>query len=411
MKSPYPQRTRANWIKAEIVVVKRLRQWTIGVLLLSSLSGHAVAASMMDDFIDPQDGMFDVSHWLAERKGFFPIPIIITEPAVGFGLGAGLLFLHDPLAGKTPDGETFDPQNIDQKGRIIPPSVSGLFGAYTENDSWFVGGAHMGVWKNDQVRYTGVLAQASLNLKFYGLDGGNGPSSGGLQFNIEPTIFLQEVKFRIKNSDFFAGINYLLLDSTVEFSLSGLPIEIPAEKFDSKSASVSLLLDFDSRDTLFTPSDGLSAGIKASFYREAFGSDNEFEKYKGYVKYFTPLNDTLVLGLRGEVDTLNGEAPFYEYPFINLRGIPAMRYQGETVSVGEAEFRWNFVSRWSLILFGGIGNAESADFVVAAEDTVYTRGVGFRYFIARRFGAHAGVDVARGPEDTVVYLTFGQAWY
>jgi hypothetical protein len=366
---------------------------------------------MMDEFIDPQDGMFDVSHWLAERKGFFPVPIIITEPAVGFGLGAGLLFLHDPLAGKTADGETFDPQNVDEEGRLIPPSVSGLFGAYTENGTWFVGGAHMGVWKNDRVRYTGVLAQASANLKFYGLDGGNGPSSNGLEFNIEPTILLQEVKFRIKDSDFFAGINYLLLDSTVEFSLSGLPIEIPAQKFDSRSASVSLLLDFDSRDTLFTPSDGLSAGIRASFYREAFGSDNEFEKYKGYVKFFTPLTDKLVLGLRGEAETLNGEAAFYEYPFINLRGIPAMRYQGETVTVGEAEFRWNFVSRWSLILFGGIGNAESTDFVVPADDTVYTKGAGFRYFIARRFGAHAGIDVAKGPEDTVLYITFGQAWY
>lgn len=383
----------------------------IVVALLIVINGRATAASMMDDFIDPQDGMFDVSHWLAERKGFFPVPIIITEPAVGFGLGAGLLFLHDPLSGKTPDGETFDPQNVDDEGRLIPPSVSGLFGAYTENDSWFVGGAHMGVWKNDRVRYTGVLAQASLNLKFYGLDGGNGPSSNGFQFNIEPTIFLQEVKFRIKNSDFFAGINYLLLDSTVEFKFSGLPIEIPEQKFDSRSASVSLLLDYDSRDTLFTPSNGLSAGIKASLYREAFGSDNEFEKYKGYAKFFTTLTDTLVLGLRGEVETLNGEAAFYEYPFINLRGIPAMRYQGETVTVGEAEFRWNFVPRWSLILFGGIGYAESADFVFAADDTVYTRGAGFRYFIARRFGAHAGIDIAKGPEDTALYLTFGQAWY
>jgi hypothetical protein len=385
--------------------------YVVVVIFLLDICSYATAASMMDEFIDPQDGMFDVSHWLAERKGFFPIPIIITEPAVGFGLGAGLLFLHDPLAGKTADGETFDPQNIDAKGRIIPPSVSGLFGGYTENDSWFVGGAHMGVWKNDRVRYTGALAQASLNLKFYGLDGGNGPSSNGLQFNIEPTIFLQEVKFRIKNSDFFVGINYLLLDSTVEFKLSGLPIEIPAQKFNSQSASVSLLLDFDSRDTLFTPSDGLSAGVRASFYREAFGSDNEFEKYKGYVKFFTPLTDTLVLGLRGEAETLDGEAPFYEYPFINLRGIPAMRYQGETVTVGEAEFRWNFQTRWSLILFGGIGYAESADFVDAADDTVYTKGAGFRYFIARRFGAHAGVDIAKGPEDTALYITFGQAWY
>ena len=88
-----------------------------------------------------------------------------------------------------------------------------------------------------------------------------------------------------------------------------------------------------------------------------------------------------------------------------------MRYQGETVGVAEAEFRWNFTTRWSVILFGGVGEAQSADFVAASEDTVYSKGVGFRYFIARRFGAHAGVDIAKGPEDTALYITFGQAWY
>ena len=39
---------------------------------LFMMSNLAISASMMDDFIDPQDGMFDTSHWLAEKKGFFP---------------------------------------------------------------------------------------------------------------------------------------------------------------------------------------------------------------------------------------------------------------------------------------------------------------------------------------------------
>lgn len=31
-------------------------------------------------------------------------------------------------------------------------------------------------------------------------------------------------------------------------------------------------------------------------------------------------------------------------------------------------------------------------------------------FIARRFGAHVGFDIAKGPEDTAFYLQFGHAW-
>ena len=89
-----------------------------------------------------------------------------------------------------------------------------------------------------------------------------------------------------------------------------------------------------------------------------------------------------------------------------------MRYQGENVAVAEAEFRWNFTFRWSLIAFGGAGATEGVEFVPnSTDETVYSKGIGFRYFMARRFGAHAGIDIAKGPEDTALYLTFGQAWY
>ena len=39
-----------------------------------------------DTLIDPEDGMLDASDYLASASGFLPVPIIITEPAVGYGL-------------------------------------------------------------------------------------------------------------------------------------------------------------------------------------------------------------------------------------------------------------------------------------------------------------------------------------
>ena len=49
-----------------------------------------------DTLIDPEDGMLDASDYLASASGFLPIPIIITEPAVGFGLGAAVAYFHAP---------------------------------------------------------------------------------------------------------------------------------------------------------------------------------------------------------------------------------------------------------------------------------------------------------------------------
>ena len=45
-------------------------------------------------FKHESDDQFDVSNFLSSRTGFLPIPIIITEPAVGYGGGAVLTYFH-----------------------------------------------------------------------------------------------------------------------------------------------------------------------------------------------------------------------------------------------------------------------------------------------------------------------------
>jgi hypothetical protein len=65
------------------------------MLLWLFVTSHSVSAfSFLEQFTDPQDGKFDASNWLINKKGFLPVPIIITEPAIGYGGGAALLFFH-----------------------------------------------------------------------------------------------------------------------------------------------------------------------------------------------------------------------------------------------------------------------------------------------------------------------------
>jgi|GEM_PF-6816001 len=37
-----------------------------------------------------------MSRWLLEHRGFLPVPVIITDPAVGNGGGLALAFFHRP---------------------------------------------------------------------------------------------------------------------------------------------------------------------------------------------------------------------------------------------------------------------------------------------------------------------------
>ena len=91
---------------------------------------------------------------------------------------------------------------------LMPPSMTIGFGAATENGTWLAGGAHRGIWKEDHVRYLGALAQASINLTFYGLADDLLDKGSGLDFNGEGTYFLQEALFRLDDSDFFLGAHF-----------------------------------------------------------------------------------------------------------------------------------------------------------------------------------------------------------
>jgi len=364
-------------------------------------STAACSSDFFDKFIDLQDGKFDASDYLASAKGFLPIPIIITEPAIGYGLGLAVAYFHSP---KTLDHEAHP--------HYGPPSISIGFGAKTENGTYLYGGAHMGVWKDDHVRYMGALAKINVNMAFYinGREGGIF-NDVGIDFNIDGSALVQDVKFRLKETNWWLGTNYFYTAAENTFKPGEiLPPGIPDPQFDFDLASLGVYVEYDGRNTIFTPSKGLSAKLTYKNYGDNWGSDFDYDYFKGSLFHYTPFGSYSSLGLRLEAETVSGDAPFFAYPFVSLRGIPAMRYQGEDVIVGEVEYLWGFTPRWSLVLFAGAGRTSSVSRFDETSQTVGAGGLGFRYRLARKQGLQAGVDIARGPEDTSIYLTVGSAW-
>jgi hypothetical protein len=145
-------------------------------------------------------------------------------------------------------------------------------------------------------------------------------------------------------------------------------------------------------------------------FSEALGSDDDFQRVRVLGMQFFQLHPKWTLGLRGEAAASFGEVPFYLRPFIYMRGAPIMRYQGEETAQIEAELRWQFWKRFSLVGFVGGGAAWNDFERLENTQSVVAGGTGFRYEIARKFGIHMGVDVAFGPDNTAVYIQVGSAW-
>ena len=121
-------------------------------------------------FRDPVDGRIDASQYLSENAfGFLPVPIIITDPAVDGGLGLTGLFFHESEADAAARREAMQSSDEGAGRHLLPPNVSAVAAAYTGNDSWFVGGGHLGFFKEGRIRYAGGGGYGDVSLDFFWL--------------------------------------------------------------------------------------------------------------------------------------------------------------------------------------------------------------------------------------------------
>ncbi len=112
-----------------------------------------------------------------------------------------------------------------------------------------------------------------------------------------------------------------------------------------------LSVTFDSRDNIFTPLSGTYLDLSAGLFSQVLGSDDDFQRINLAAMQFVALDPNVSLGGRASATLSFGEVPFYMRPFVALRGVQAMRYQGEDVAQFEAELRWQFWKRFSLVGF------------------------------------------------------------
>lgn len=346
-------------------------------------------------FIDPEDGWLDVGGFLDTAYGFVPLVVPITEPAVGYGAGGGLIFIDK----KEPQpGQGF------QK-----PNIAAVGGLATENGSWAVFGGHSGSWFDGQWETLVGAVYGSINFDFYGIGDGvlnNNP----LGYNLEPVGGLVEVRYRFGRSPWRVGLGYAIADTEVSFDGGAIPPPISSAELDSRVAGFIPKLIYDSRNGLFTPTKGTYAEANVGLMREALGSSSDFELVGLTVVHFLPVTPKLTLGVKAEAEFSFDDVPFYARPFIDLRGVAIRRYVGEHAASLELEARWQFWQRFSLVGFAGTGIAWNNFDQFQNEQTVVTGGGGIRYELARKYGLHMGVDVAFGPDEPAIYIVFGSAW-
>lgn len=361
----------------------------------------APSTGMRGMFRDSEDGRFDMSRWLLEHRGFLPVPIIITDPAVGNGGGVALAFFHTPASTGAPDGEGTTP-------KMPTPDIYGGGAMRTENGSEAYGVGASLHFDDDRWRYRGGVAKTSFNLGFY--TPGTRLPAAAIEYNVDGVMSFQQGFRRIGERDLFVGLAWIYMDMDIGFDIASDRDRFQPHELATRSSGLGLSLEYDTRDNPFTPSRGWLGMIEGNYYLPGIGSDTAFQSYRGHAYGYWPLGSRLVLGGRADARWANGDIPFYRLPYIDLRGIGSARYQDTRAAVLETELRWNLTRRWALIGFVGAGRTWGRHNSFSDGSSQVSKGAGVRYLIARQLGMHVGVDYAWGPEDDTFYIQVGSAW-
>ena len=114
-------------------------------------------------FFDPDDGMFDVSSFLEDPRGFLPVPIVVTEPAVGYGGGGVGMFLR--------------PRREAGREGWARPNISAIGALATQNGTWGAFGGDSSRWLDGRLRTLVGGGTGNVNLDFFGFGANRGDAA------------------------------------------------------------------------------------------------------------------------------------------------------------------------------------------------------------------------------------------
>jgi len=330
----------------------------------------------------------------SSKPGFLFAPIPLSEPVLGPGLAVTGIVVYK-LANSGPHA-----------------SHTGIFAGATANGTWAGGITHSMKLRNDGIRINGLLAYGHLVQKYFGLSGNLDPP-----IDYEQDTFLLKVapRFRIDDSDWFAGFEYRY-ESTDTTSDSAIP---PAQQGRAapdaghlRVGGLSAIGAYDDRDNLYSATRGRLLEAQLGVFAPWLGGTGRFAKGRFEYRRFVSRHGRLVLGGRVKSEFIDGdEAPFFELPYLELRGYARGQIRDEITLSAEMEARYDIFWRLTGAVFGGVGWAAENYGTIFSGTTRVAGGFGVRYNLRPQDRLKLGIDIAWAVNgQPALYLRVGEAF-
>jgi hypothetical protein len=351
------------------------------------VSGSVAATEAANQLRSASDAAPEGVAAVEDDFGLVIMPIPIANPTVGTGLALVSLFTYN-----------LDPES--------PASSTALAAGMTDNGSWIAGLQQSLYWSANRYRLDLIVGRGEAHLKYFGREGGIDLSDRPIDYRLSGW-FLQP-RFQVRVADpWYAGVQATYLDAATGLELINA---LPPLELDTRLLGIGPMVNYDSRDNRFNPRQGTYAELLALRYDSRWGSDFDYDKYKFFYNRYLPVTEAMTLAARVNGVLTDGDVPFFDAPSLTLRGFPAGRYQDEQMIAAEAEARWRFADRWSVVGFVGVGKVAPDVDAFGNAPSIVSRGLGLRFLASRKEKVNIGIDYAVSPDDSAFYFRVGEAF-
>ena len=301
-------------------------------------------------------------------------------------------------------GAYFYPQTETQK-KVQPPSVTGVAGYYSSNDSAAYGIAHQSYWKENNWRFGGVIAHVDLNLD---LAAPIAPGNPSIDWSVEGELFGAIVSRRISGK-WYAGVLARYLDIRQAFGIAPLSVEFNTSG-KATAAGVGLKLERDSRDKPINSYSGSILELTGVSNADTFGSDDSYISYLASFRSYHQIATSLVMAWEVQGCYRSGETPLWDACRIGLRGFSATDYLGRSSSSAQVEARWQFHPKWGVVAFAGGGQYGRSFNDENEHELIPSYGIGLRYLVLKSQRINMRLDYGRSGGSDAIYLAVGEAF-
>lgn len=208
-------------------------------------------------------------------------------------------------------------------------------------------------------------------------------------------------------AEYVSGIDYsgVSTDADTTTFMAANPTYL-ADNF-GLTRSISLMRVYDSRDNVFSPTEGKRIALTAEFAGKSLGGDFDYNKYTAEARSYIKVGHAQTVALRGMVGYADGNMPesgqFAVGGSDTLRGYRDDQFKGDKMLAATAEYRFPVASKIEGVVFTDIGKAWDGE-GYKLNDLEASIGVGVR--VSTPIGP-IRLDYAQGGQGGRTHFSFG----